>query len=156
MRCCLHYSVLPTRSSGLSAVGSAIAPPSRPQNTQNTVVEARSSAGMSARFTSISTTILLFFFFLDPSSFRKYLKIEYQFSQLFLSKSCQFGPVAQLGAHHIRIVGVVGSNPIRSTKRKAAADNTAAAFLFRKRNGPPFNRLRQNTAALDRIPFPMI
>ena len=25
------------------------------------------------------------------------------------------GPVAQLGAHHIRIVGVVGSNPIRST-----------------------------------------
>ena len=26
------------------------------------------------------------------------------------------GPVAQLGAHHIRIVGVVGSNPIRSTK----------------------------------------
>ena len=27
-----------------------------------------------------------------------------------------FGPVAQLGAHHIRIVGVVGSNPIRSTK----------------------------------------
>ena len=28
------------------------------------------------------------------------------------------GPVAQLGAHHIRIVGVVGSNPIRSTKRK--------------------------------------
>ena len=28
------------------------------------------------------------------------------------------GPVAQLGAHHIRIVGVVGSNPIRSTKTK--------------------------------------
>ena len=28
-----------------------------------------------------------------------------------------FGPVAQLGAHHIRIVGVVGSNPIRSTKK---------------------------------------
>ena len=27
-----------------------------------------------------------------------------------------YGPVAQLGAHHIRIVGVVGSNPIRSTK----------------------------------------
>ena len=25
------------------------------------------------------------------------------------------GPVAQLGAHYIRIVGVVGSNPIRST-----------------------------------------
>ena len=29
------------------------------------------------------------------------------------------GPVAQLGAHYIRIVGVVGSNPIRSTSRKA-------------------------------------
>ena len=26
------------------------------------------------------------------------------------------GPVAQLGAHHIRIVGVEGSNPFRSTK----------------------------------------
>ena len=28
------------------------------------------------------------------------------------------GPVAQLGAHYIRIVGVVGSNPIRSTNKK--------------------------------------
>ena len=28
------------------------------------------------------------------------------------------GPVAQLGAHYIRIVGVVGSNPIRSTKKE--------------------------------------
>ena len=28
------------------------------------------------------------------------------------------GLVAQLGAHHIRIVGVVGSNPIRSTCRR--------------------------------------
>ena len=27
------------------------------------------------------------------------------------------GLVAQLGAHHIRIVGVVGSNPIRSTTK---------------------------------------
>ena len=27
------------------------------------------------------------------------------------------GLVAQLGAHHIRIVGVVGSNPIRSTEK---------------------------------------
>lgn len=31
------------------------------------------------------------------------------------------GPVAQLGAHHIRIVGVVGSNPIRSTKKRTTA-----------------------------------
>ena len=37
------------------------------------------------------------------------------------------GPVAQLGAHHIRIVGVVGSNPIRSTKKGAAF---AAPFCF--------------------------
>ena len=28
------------------------------------------------------------------------------------------GLVAQLGAHHIRIVGVEGSNPFKSTKRK--------------------------------------
>ena len=27
----------------------------------------------------------------------------------------EFGPVAQLGAHYIRIVGVAGSNPVRST-----------------------------------------
>lgn len=32
------------------------------------------------------------------------------------SKKYRYGLVAQLGAHHIRIVGVVGSNPIRSTK----------------------------------------
>ena len=31
------------------------------------------------------------------------------------------GLVAQLGAHHIRIVGVVGSNPIRSTKKRTTA-----------------------------------
>ena len=30
------------------------------------------------------------------------------------SKKYRYGLVAQLGAHHIRIVGVVGSNPIRS------------------------------------------
>ena len=33
------------------------------------------------------------------------------------SKKYRYGLVAQLGAHHIRIVGVVGSNPIRSTKK---------------------------------------
>ena len=31
-------------------------------------------------------------------------------------KKYRYGLVAQLGAHHIRIVGVVGSNPIRSIK----------------------------------------
>ena len=33
-------------------------------------------------------------------------------------KKYRYGLVAQLGAHHIRIVGVVGSNPIRSTKQE--------------------------------------
>ena len=33
------------------------------------------------------------------------------------SKRYRYGLVAQLGAHHIRIVGVVGSNPIRSTEK---------------------------------------
>ena len=28
-----------------------------------------------------------------------------------------YGLVAQLGAHHIRIVGVEGSNPFKSTKK---------------------------------------
>ena len=35
------------------------------------------------------------------------------------------GLVAQLGAHHIRIVGVEGSNPFKSTKRKATSDEVA-------------------------------
>ena len=40
------------------------------------------------------------------------------------------GPVAQLGAHHIRIVGVVGSNPIRSTKRKSLVQkNKGFSFI---------------------------
>ena len=30
------------------------------------------------------------------------------------------GLVAQLGAHHIRIVGVEGSNPFKSTNKNAA------------------------------------
>ena len=38
-----------------------------------------------------------------------------KFIATFLHEKCRFGPVAQLGAHYIRIVGVVGSNPIRST-----------------------------------------
>ena len=37
------------------------------------------------------------------------------------SKKYRYGLVAQLGAHHIRIVGVVGSNPIRSTKKRTTA-----------------------------------
>ena len=42
-----------------------------------------------------------------------------------------FGPVAQLGAHHIRIVGVVGSNPIRSTKKKDTPQGVSFLFGFR-------------------------
>ena len=33
-------------------------------------------------------------------------------------KISEFGPVAQLGAHYIRIVGVGSSNLLRSTKTK--------------------------------------
>ena len=44
------------------------------------------------------------------------------------------GPVAQLGAHHIRIVGVVGSNPIRSTKRKPLVHGTRGFVVFGKPN----------------------
>lgn len=42
------------------------------------------------------------------------------------------GPVAQLGAHHIRIVGVVGSNPIRSTKRKPLFTEQGVFVVFGK------------------------
>ena len=44
------------------------------------------------------------------------------------------GPVAQLGAHHIRIVGVVGSNPIRSTNRKTLVHGTRVFVVFGKPN----------------------
>ena len=44
------------------------------------------------------------------------------------------GPVAQLGAHHIRIVGVVGSNPIRSTKTKTLVHGTRVFVIFGKPN----------------------
>ena len=48
-----------------------------------------------------------------------------------------FGPVAQLGAHHIRIVGVVGSNPIRSTRKsREIISFTAFLQLFCKNGGP--------------------
>ena len=40
------------------------------------------------------------------------------------------GPVAQLGAHYIRIVGVVGSNPIRSTNKKITSVKTGVIFLL--------------------------
>ena len=49
-----------------------------------------------------------------------------------------YGPVAQLGAHHIRIVGVVGSNPIWSTKKRH--DRRSCLFLDSAplRGAPPF------------------
>ena len=43
------------------------------------------------------------------------------------SKKYRYGLVAQLGAHHIRIVGVVGSNPIWSTKKRH--DRRSCLFL---------------------------
>ena len=38
------------------------------------------------------------------------------------------GLVAQLGAHHIRIVGVEGSNPFKSTKQKCHPAGVALLF----------------------------
>lgn len=43
-------------------------------------------------------------------------------------KKYRYGLVAQLGAHHIRIVGVVGSNPIRSTKKSREILDFTAFF----------------------------
>ena len=42
----------------------------------------------------------------------------------------EYGPVAQLGAHYIRIVGVVGSNPIRSTIFKKNHRQIGGDFSF--------------------------
>ena len=52
------------------------------------------------------------------------------------------GLVAQLGAHHIRIVGVEGSNPFKSTMKKALA--YASAFFNDIRS------LRKRTISLAR------
>ena len=48
--------------------------------------------------------------------------------------AAKIGPVAQLGAHHIRIVGVVGSNPIRSTKIGNRRSENCGDFSFDHRN----------------------
>lgn len=40
----------------------------------------------------------------------------------------QFGLVAQLGAHHIRIVGVEGSNPFKSTTKETS-------FVYQDKRG---------------------
>ncbi len=52
-----------------------------------------------------------------------------------IHKNFEDGLVAQLGAHHIRIVGVEGSNPFKSTMKKAVAK--AIAF---------FNEIRSFTS----------
>lgn len=49
-------------------------------------------------------------------------------------KKYRYGLVAQLGAHHIRIVGVVGSNPIRSTKTGNRRSENCGDFSFDHRN----------------------
>ena len=66
-----------------------------------------------------------------PFSSESPVKIEYfknPFFATFLLEKLQYGPVAQLGAHYIRIVGVVGSNPIRSTKSRTTAGKTAVVL----------------------------
>ena len=52
------------------------------------------------------------------------------------------GLVAQLGAHHIRIVGVEGSNPFKSTKRKATSDEVAFLLVWDRRRRDSNNLIR--------------
>ncbi len=52
------------------------------------------------------------------------------------------GLVAQLGAHHIRIVGVEGSNPFKSTKRKATSDEVAFLLVRDRRRRDSNNLIR--------------
>ena len=44
------------------------------------------------------------------------------------------GPVAQLGAHYIRIVGVEGSNPFRSTRKKTSFVHGTYEVFFNEIN----------------------
>ncbi len=53
------------------------------------------------------------------------------------------GLVAQLGAHHIRIVGVEGSNPFKSTKRKATSSEVAFLLVWDRRRRDSNNLIRQ-------------
>ena len=53
---------------------------------------------------------------------------------IFTVSATSYGPVAQLGAHYIRIVGVVGSNPIRSTKTGNRRSENCGDFSFDHRN----------------------
>ena len=43
------------------------------------------------------------------------------------------GLVAQLGAHHIRIVGVEGSNPFKSTKQKDLPNGRSFCLVWYSR-----------------------
>ena len=52
--------------------------------------------------------------FSQTKNFRKALHFALHGAIIFMH-----GLVAQLGAHHIRIVGVEGSNPFKSTKKLA-------------------------------------
>ena len=52
------------------------------------------------------------------------------------------GLVAQLGAHHIRIVGVEGSNPFKSTKRKATSSEVAFLLVRDRRRRDSNNLIR--------------
>lgn len=71
-------------------------------------------------------------------------------NQLFFTKPLYFfeiyviiselhGPVAQLGAHYIRIVGVVGSNPIRSTMQETS-------FVYQDKGG--FLHILKNSVSM--------
>ena len=54
-------------------------------------------------------------------------------------KKYRYGLVAQLGAHHIRIVGVVGSNPIRSTEKTPFPLRDGVFYMERVPPPPQFS-----------------
>ena len=60
------------------------------------------------------------------------------------------GLVAQLGAHHIRIVGVEGSNPFKSTKRKTTlSGGLSFGTAFTQKGFELFDATVRGTVACD-------
>ena len=58
------------------------------------------------------------------------------------------GLVAQLGAHHIRIVGVEGSNPFKSTKQKDLPNGRSFCLVWYSRRRDSNNPMKQSGGLL--------
>lgn len=71
---------------------------------------------------TLHSTVRKYKFFLDNGRFERY------------NSEVTYGLVAQLGAHHIRIVGVEGSNPFKSTRKQTCVSRSAFSYFCSTRS----------------------